>query len=84
MDDVCKIDLYLDRYQNFLRGKNPGAWHQRKRELSLQQATKHVKLIVTEWMGYSCKKPECAINVLYNAVLFVANQWVKGKSKKRV
>ncbi len=60
------------------------AWLQQEREVSVFQASKHIKTIGHEWLRRIIQEPENVEPILSEAIEFIAKQCLKGKSKKRV
>lgn len=59
-------------------------WLTTHRELSLFQATKHLKLVAVLWLIALVQQPATASKILNNALDFMMARCLKSKSKKRV
>lgn len=59
-------------------------WLTVKRELSIFQATKYLKIVALVWLIAIIQFPSMLSQLLTSAMKFVAKRCLKGKSKKRV
>ena len=59
------------------------AWLDAHREVSMFQATKHLKLVALLWLLAIVQQPANGANLLANAIRFMAKRCLKGASKKR-
>lgn len=59
-------------------------WLTTKRELSIFQATKHLKLMAEPWLEALVQHPRTASKVLNRALAFMMTRCLKSKSKQRV
>ena len=60
------------------------AWKQLAREVSEFQAARHIKIIGNEWLRAIVQEPEKVETILSEAIKFMVNHCLKGKSKQRV
>lgn len=60
------------------------AWSQLGREVSVFQASKHIKIIGNEWLRTIVQEPDKVETILNNAIEFMVKRCLKGKSNKRV
>ncbi len=60
------------------------AWSQLGREVSVFQASKHIKVIGHEWLRTIVQAPDKVETILSEAIDFIAKRCLKGKSKQRL
>lgn len=58
-------------------------WLTAKREISMDQAAKHIKIIIQNWLTDTVQNPENVQHILKNAINFICKHCRKGKSKER-
>lgn len=60
------------------------AWLKAHREVSMFQATKHLKLVALLWLIAIVQQPTNGPQILTNALAFMTRRCLKGASKKRI